>query len=262
MRLSLFYPLIPTGSAGIDDPTDITGLWGWWDPTDITTLFTDTGDAVGTTPVTADGDRVGVMNDKSGNTRNMWNATPNNRPTYKVNIKNGLAMLSYAPDALIDDLNTTATMSGDCTMACVIKTPGTISAATQYGIFTNFSSATFGHRIIIETTAEKFAGQTRNNDASVLSLVAPSIDTFYTLIYRANATSGLRQLWVNGTSQGTTTSAITPVAQTVRVGLSHTNNNNAFWTGHIGEAIIYNAALSDADVALLETYLNTKWSIY
>lgn len=261
MKTSLLYPLIPQDS-GISDPTEITGLWGWWDPSDITTLFTDVGDATGTVPATADGDRIGVMNDKSGNTRNLWNATANNRPHYHTNIKNGLAMLQFAPDALIDDLASTATTSGDGTTFCVIKTPATISAATQYGIITNYHSTNFGSRILIESAGLKFSGQTRNTDASVLSLVAPSASTFYILAYRVDATGGQRNLFVNAANQGGQTVAVTPVANTFRIGVSHTNNNNSFWTGHIGEVIHYNVDLSDDDVELVFNYLNSKWDVY
>jgi len=50
----------------------------WYDPSDFSTLFQD---SAGTTPVTAAGQPVGYVGDKSGNGRNLLQATSAARPT-------------------------------------------------------------------------------------------------------------------------------------------------------------------------------------
>lgn len=90
----------PRGGAGtlvITDPIAFFGaaLYAWWDVSDISTLFQDT---AATTPVTANNDPIGRISDKSGNGRNISQATAGNRPLYKDT-------LYGAPSALFDKVN-------------------------------------------------------------------------------------------------------------------------------------------------------------
>lgn len=249
------------GQQVIPDPTAISGLWGWWDLSDITQLKSDT---AGTTAVSANGDTIGRILDKSGNSRTMIAPNNVNRPIYRTNIQNGKSAASWFEDAGVDLLTATATLaSSDLTMFVAFKTQSSIAGATQYGIFTAYHSTNGGSRIMIESTASKISGQTSPTTASILSSSAATTSTNYIVSYQV-ATTPRKRLVINGTALSVDTTANTaPSAVDCRLGVSHINNNNSpLGGGYIYEAIMYSPALSDANTALVNAYLNTKWAIF
>lgn len=82
--------LMRHGSAPVLIPLSIPGLSGWYDASAIASLYQD---AAGTVPVSADGDPVGRASDLSGNGNHLTQSTTALKPTYKVGIENGLAVL-------------------------------------------------------------------------------------------------------------------------------------------------------------------------
>lgn len=70
--------------------TQAPNLAYWYDANDIATLWQD---SARTTPVASDADPVGAWDDKSGNGRNVIQATAGLRPLYKTNILNGKAIV-------------------------------------------------------------------------------------------------------------------------------------------------------------------------
>lgn len=66
------------------DPATLFSLGqagAWYDPSDLSTLFQDT---AATMPVTTAGQPVARVNDKSGNGKNLTQATASRMPTYQV----------------------------------------------------------------------------------------------------------------------------------------------------------------------------------
>lgn len=70
-------------------PLNVAGLQLWIDFSDVSSLFQD---SARTVAVSADGDVIGAASDKSGNARHHIQATLANKPTWRVNQINGLAV--------------------------------------------------------------------------------------------------------------------------------------------------------------------------
>jgi hypothetical protein len=67
--------------------------------------------------------------------------------------------------------------------------------------------------------------------------------------------------YINGGSANNQTATIGQ-STTDRIYLFCQSGTAAFHDGYIAEVLLYSAALSAGDFALLKTYLNTKWAVY
>lgn|SRR5574343_514954 len=223
-------------------PLSISGLVAWYDFSDITTLFQD---AARTTAVTADGNPIGGVTDKGTGGFHLAQSTDARRPSYKANIQNGLSIGRWtrATDTGMSLYNLSVADAQATTIIGVIKVTG-----TGYGWGGNGT----GNRndLSLEASPFLYAG-------AVLSFAHSLPQPFN--IYQAIYNGASSALYTNGASTAS--------------GNAGTNNLNGFWlgnnfgpnqsmTGDIGEIIIYDSALSVANRALIETYLNTKWNVY
>jgi len=100
-------------------------LGGWWDPSDFSTMFQD---SAGTIPVTAVGDFVGLIKDKSGRGRDLFNTTTAQRPTLQRDA-NGYYFLQF--DGIDDNLYSTSGLWAGAQMMAAIafKNLGSASGA-------------------------------------------------------------------------------------------------------------------------------------
>jgi hypothetical protein len=257
MRRSEKAVVVLGDQGSISSPLQLQNLWGWWDLSDITTLFQD---LTNTTPVTANDDVVGHVRDKSGRGEHITADFTTHRPLYKTGIQNSRSATLHGSGAAIKGWDTAnAIDSDDFSVACVLKSPATITGGTAYGFISNWTSTTpVGNQLSI-STGGAFVGRTAPTDATVTGAAA-STSTAYVVAYTVTPTS--RALYVNGAVAVTSTTAATPTDQVLRFGTSNLNTGASFWTGHLGEIVAYDAALSHSQMAVVIAYLNTRWAVF
>jgi hypothetical protein len=239
-------------------PTD--GLVAWYDFSDASTVFEDT---ARTDAAEAD-DAIAGVTDKSGSGNHLVQATAGNRPIWKANIQNGLSIARF--DTNDDWLERAASViTGDATIVAVVWAGGDGST----------------HEILPFSQRSSSSGTPIRAQLRLASSVADDIDVFADFRNDANqlTSSGstttdhnARWMLVTATWSGTT--------QTLYEGLSQldqdTNTGGAVTTdtayvgtrqgayvlgGDLGEALVYNRALSADERAIVCEILRTKWDI-
>lgn len=244
-------------------PTDIAGCQLWLDISDATTLFTD----AGTTPVSSDGDAIYQVNDKSGNSNNATQATSGNRPLYKVNIQNSLSA------ALFDNTNDylvfpyplgTAT---DLTVFLISR----FSSISNYDAITgrnnNGNLGTYWGAWAVHLSAggKFYAGTDVKYRIAAPASPVVANGNFYSIRLKKSGTSaGNLSLSVNNGTPAVNTgnTAANPASSEMSVGFRGELAGHTPYDGYLGEYIVYDSALSTGDITSVETYLNSKWSVY
>lgn len=234
----------------LQSPAEIGGLKLWLDFSDKKTMYTDDG----TTNVVNDGDRIYRVNDKSGNGFNAVQTTEEERPEYKIGIKNGLSVCNY-------DV-------------------GTGGAGTGFD-FSGITDASLSHTFVFvydtSTGVSKriFDSQTGRLLINVTTVTTNAI-TFYESAFRdvgtqsgewqinsfvLNAASGIGELYINGLYSGVGAYAGTAIGGTTTLGGRYNAVATDEFVGYLGEFMIFNSALSIQDRQKLEQYINSKWNM-
>ena len=254
----------------------------WLDASDASTLFQD---AAGTTPAT-NGDPVGLWKDKSGNSKDVTQATAGSRPTYATSGFDQLSRPSVtfaAPaagevNALLDSLASDWTFlndGSDFTMFLMMRLNSDHNAGMGGVLQTNAGSTTIGFNM--------------STDDRNLSY-APYVDTMSVQITRGVTGSGRQSIQIQSPNNAF------PVGIEHMVSLRHDSgatgddlelefNQSGIVYGadplqpfnsgapalpltaggrldaDIAEVIIYGAALSAQDMASVQGYLNGKYVV-
>jgi hypothetical protein len=267
-------------------PARIPGLQLWLDAGDSWTLF----DATSGGSTTAANGIVKRWEDKSGYARHATEST--NGPTRKTAVQNGIGTLDF--DGTNDTLQIANSQSvfaflhksSRATMFIVYRPTYTLggdefhtildtgaNSGLAPGITLAFNNNSPNSQMIDWRVAGADGGIVRrridggapNNSFSLQSIVTDN----------ANATSESRALLYRngGSNSGTNVTGGPFDGGTVSTGNAGRNftmsgtgtatgaSSAAFFNGDIGEIIIYNSALSDADRGLVESYLASRWGI-
>lgn len=224
----------------------------WYDPSDLSTMFQDT---AGTTPVTTDGDPVGRINDKSGNGRNLLQATAASRPLYKTS--GGLHWLLF--DGSDDFLETAAFALTDA------------SGHHSSGVAMQLDVAAGVHSILDadDGSANRLSQFVRvsggtpesiafNTGAAVFSDNCASVSTNDAVLTQQTASSAV-EIFKDGAGDGST--AITGSMKTMTRPLCVGANNSGaaqFLDGRVYGAVHLARALAPGEMADLVTYLGKK----
>jgi hypothetical protein len=250
-------------------PDQLTGLKLWLDASDAQTLYQSNGGSL----AAADGDPVGYWSDKSGSLNHSVQASGTSKPALKVAVKNGKNVIRF--DGVNDflDCGTGLGKPSNYTIFSVFKVANTLTrmtvcasgdsvggTATSWGAidisqggvagslgygFGDGTNASFGRTAgsivsggtFAQVTAKYTSGQTfqafrRNgSDISIVTVVASS----------ASSVGGTAYKFVLG---------------------QYGEYPGVYLNGDIGELIVFNQSLTQSDVQKVETYLNSKWSIY
>ncbi|MBU6221748.1 MAG: fibronectin type III domain-containing protein [Planctomycetes bacterium] len=269
-------------------PTSIAGLQLWADASDASTLYDATS---GGSLVAADGG-VARWQDKSGNSRHFTQATSGSRPLRKTGQQNGLATLRF--DGTNDSMSiasSTATFKfahdGDSTLFIVYKAGTTANPNTLYAIIgngLNDGSLDFQTGFYLrwddrgEVPYQDQSVYVVANNGSPRYVGVSAANTFPTNVFNLQTIVSNPQdstianratIRKNGGSavsvdtSGTNAGTALPTAnatQDLRIGAT---SGTATWflAGDIAEIIMYDSALSDANRALVESYLTSKWGL-
>jgi hypothetical protein len=233
-------------------PTDISGCVGWWDASDAATLFdADTGSTLATTT-------VGRWQDKSGQGNDLLQATAGSRPSITASALNGLPALTF--DGTADFLRTASfTLNQPYEYLMVFRfdsayvsatAPRVIDAGTQPSpgrggeVFRNGTDdiRTFSGSSIVGSAVP--SGQLQQYNLWSFSFNGASSR----LRYRAGEYEVLGNPGANNGSR-------------ITLGADSNATAASFSGISVAEVIVYNAALSVADRARIEKYLQEKYAL-
>jgi hypothetical protein len=235
-------------------PTDISNLAYWYSA--------DSG-------ITKDGSNlVSQWNDRSGNARNVTQATAGNKPVYTTNQVNGLPAVIF--DGSNDFLSLNAsifTNTSNITFFAVAK----ITTASQYAtLFSQYLSGALSgaaFQVCNNSGALKMQTDISLPKGMYGSTTIP-LSTYKCFTYRVAPWSTVAtntELWLNGIAETETSygGAGTPVlaAGNVYVGAFGGGGPTVTLNGGIAEIVIYNANLSDLDRSRVESYLIAKYAL-
>jgi hypothetical protein len=271
-------------------PARISGLQLWLDASDPWTLFDATS---GGSAVAANG-IVKRWEDKSGYARHATEST--NGPTRKTAVQNGFGTLDF--DGTNDTLQiansqstfaflhqatqatvftvyrpTYSSLTGGDTEYYPIWETGSYSALGA-GVDMMFNNA-FGNSQMMDwrvagvgsagRTRRRISGGAPNNSFSLQSIVTDNANATpanRALLYRNGASNAGTTVTGSGFDNGTVSTGNASRNFTISGSGTATGASTAqFFNGDIAEIIIYNAALTDADRASVESYLIQKWAI-
>lgn len=240
-------------------PTDVTGLRAWYDFSDATTMFTD----AGTTPVSSDGDLIYRANDKSGNNYHVSQDASGKRPSYKVNIKNGLSVGRFVGSD--NNLNRASTsvldvcgVSTGTIFSVLMETTGTgggvfIINASGGDYIDNYISASWGYNtdLIFD-----YYGYT----TARVSCAKPAwwSGNYHVVYGRRNGSS--MKLFADGNILATKADA--SGSNSGGTATLYIGGQGLSVSRDICEVLAFNVSVSDDDVTKLVNYLNTKWAVY
>lgn len=257
--------------AGVTDPRHIPSLRLWLDASNVVGMR-QLSDGTGTV---THGDPLGYWPDLSGNGYNATQATTNNRPTYRVGVRNGRSVLRFDG---VNDSYRVASLPLDATVSMFVvanfNTAGSAGNATgnlfiEHSANSNTNSGFY------------FAGQS-SGPAQINRNVSPTFRWVPTGVDNWLGTGwAIAELRV---SPGSTVDSIFTVRRnglpflnnaalqnsgavtsdreaTADLFIGSRNQASIFSNGDFGEILIYNRALFDAEQAAVRRYLAQKWGI-
>jgi hypothetical protein len=236
-------------------PASIAGLKLWLKAD--AGLYQERTGASATTLASADADPVGSWLDQSGQASHMVAPIDGRRPTVKLSLQNGLPVVRFDG---VDDLLTAAAVPQTATTFTIFMTFRfrSLTGANQQITHVGTSSNGYG-----------FAANTSNNrDISFhgVSLLVDSAASTSTEIWSAYRTGGTTTMRVNGVDVSITNGTATPTAPATTAGVgglpTAVGAGTSPATCDAMELLLYDSALSGANVALVEAYLNSRWGVY
>lgn len=211
----------------------------------------------------ADGDTSQQWNDQSGNGNHVTQSGATARPTYHTNKRNGLPTLTFDGS---NDCFSSPCLAEPKTVFCVIKnrvngnnyTPigGDVSGGSTFGAY-YYQIANDNRLHAIRETS----GTAWNANTGVVQM---GDATWYTLKWRWNGTSKIETLYnlfesgnMSSDTGGTGSTSSVSAASIGAGWFAHANVD--FISGEVAEVLIYDVALSDAEMAQIDYYLFHKW---
>ena len=234
------------GAAAAFSPSDVAGF-KWWLKADAGTFQT-----VGGSAATANNDKVGEWQDQSGNGLHATQAASTLRGTLITNSQNGLPVVRADG---VDDLLVTASVVSALTDNFTVffaHRCSDLSAGLGW-IFQNGSGNGWGYAI------EANLREVRLITGSTMIGGTYTPGTFQ--IHTLKRASGTMTLRVNGASDSLTNSTAAPATPTTSTAL-FARHTTSYAPADLGEILIYEAAVSDGNRGLIETYLNTRWAAF
>ena len=233
-------------------PPDIATLLGWWDASDAGT-------------VTASGSplKVSAWADKSTAARHVVQGTSTAQPVYGTASQNGKAGIRFAGGS-----------PGTRLFASFTGSPVAGTTGTWFVVFKPDSFAAFSRVMSLPNVTGLDYDNVQSFIPWIRSSTQPTFGNFYNSSFRAGsavsqsvAHVGMSRrngdtvsASVDGGTRVDVTGVGTSAFAIVHAGFGDTlASNQGPFLGDIFEAIWYQAALSDADVVTVETYLANKW---
>lgn len=226
---------------------------GLWTPADITTaLWLDAADA---STITESGGDVNQWDDKSGNGRNVTQATSSRQPAYTSSGLNGKNVLTFA-----DDFLSNATLDWGDSPSSLFIVLGPSGAGTFRNIITTGTGAQNQWSYGL-TSANAYAIFQIRVGAQPFS-VTPSITDIvcFTSVGRVS-TSISATLTTNGTLNGTQTRSNANLTSAVGITIGSNDIVTEPYLGFIAEIVLVSEIVSTDTRQRIEGYLAHKWGL-
>lgn len=207
--------------------------------------------------VTLDGsNNVAQWNDASGNARHVAQSTANQRPGFTAS--NAL----FGGKSTVDWTSVGASIYLDRLAADNLAQPVTIfvcasvsnASATNIGLLVNVSGSDLSIQRLNGTTWQYFGG------VAALSFAPPPVSEPFVISVGANPTVRDSYAKLNGVCVvrgGGGSNAM----GTLRIGSMYNGFQSQNWNGSIAEVIVFSRRLSDGEVALVEQYFASKYTL-
>lgn len=232
--------VITVSVTAFDPYTSISNCVQGLDFSDISTLYQDSGK---TTAVSADNDPIGAAVDQSGNGNDALQTTVGMRPTYKTSIQNSLSVARG--DGSDDKMAFTVAPTSSATVVIVCSWPSRSNIyiwddANVHDVIGNFTAG----------RAETYSKPRSTIQSSITN------GTWHIITVRAVDSGGAHECWFDGskTVDNTTTGDWTTIRNIWGASSANCGDND------IGEFLVYDDAISDADLLKLHTHLQAKWN--
>jgi hypothetical protein len=227
-------PTRPTTEGGIL-------VYSWYDFGDPGQLYQD---AAKITPVSSDGDPIGAVLDQGRNGQDLTQSTASKKPTYKTGIQDGLsAGRGDGSDDILEGHQVSMTFSGELTL-CLVLVINTLGRA--------FVGHDWNYRIYADSN-----GAVHWKMGADVTLTANGVvSTAWGLLVITRDDSDNLACRYNGSdvTSGTPSNSSNAIMEDLfRAGNS--------LDGDIGEVLVFDAALSAADLAEVEGYLAERWGL-
>jgi hypothetical protein len=232
----------------------------WLDPDDPTTLFTDSACLI----AAGANDPVGCWKDKSGLANNVTQSTSNARPALLRNRSGGRPALSF---------------NGSSSVLASASLPGsTFFSASQVSIFVvDKMTSSLSSRSLLGFEATSSANRlwvVNNPAANGYRFDYPN-DSPGSLTGTTNISSAWnvgsliksstnQYVYTNGSLEGSQANALsltTATSAQLFVGSGGATTPFNYYTGEIGEILIYNTAVTYTEQIKIQVYLGDKWGI-
>jgi len=229
------------------NPGQLSGLQTWYDASNAAYL---------TLSATA----ITQMLDRSGNgNHTAVQGTGTARPTWTANQQNGL------PAAVFDGGDTLVLPAGLLTIPTGNNTIFTVSKRTTADAFirriiTIGASGSTRTEVGYTATANTVDYQSRNASGSMVAATGfTETNSIITSAYRSGTTQSIS---VNGGAATTNANGADATGITEGAIGANSLGNSLFLIGAVSEILIYNRALTTAEIAQVESYLNSKWRTF
>jgi hypothetical protein len=239
--------------TAVSSPTDIAGCVGWWDSSDLSAMRQNS-DGTG---VVAAGDPVGYWADKSSTGAHVT-GSGSARPTLSAtgfNSRQALVFNGSSTNLSRGSYTSQSGLSAMTRIAVCAHTTNTVAMMTRVTASGNFGFmyANSGARSSVDNDAANF-GTFQVGATSIIpaGLYADSYSNSAISFYSSG-------LGIVGTLNGTIPATSASGSATLHIGSN--SGVNFFWNGPIAEYIVFNRALTRAELARVESYLATKWGI-
>jgi hypothetical protein len=228
-----------------------------WSPSELITALWYDGDDTGT--ITLNGSTVSQWNDKSGNLRNVSQATATSQPTYLTNGLNGKPVLTFdGGDSLANNIDsfytsdisffTVARTTSTTTLQSVISKNGASNREWYFGV-----DAT---NKIFQITNDIGSSSSGDRKASSTGNAGTNYGIWATSKSGTNVTVSL-----DGTTNSVTLASGTVFNGTSGIQIGNGGATTSPFNGGMAEIVVIASSVSDTDRQKLEGYLAHKWGL-
>jgi hypothetical protein len=220
-------------------------LQGWWDPSDSSSVTLSSG-------------KVSQLNDKSGNSRHMVQATGANQPTYSTAAKNGRNAMQFSGSQWLEPSSNWS--QTDLTFFIVVKfdntSPQTSTGYTNYKLMVQTNGQGGGANWTYQMepggpgTYFFWEDGAANTNWNYFEVVRP--DSGSTAIGTVNNGGSWAGIGGNGSLQALGSGKLT---------IGRRQDTALPMTGYIGEVLQYSGQMSSTDRTSVKSYLASKWGI-
>lgn len=263
--------LLAYGARPSTAPNTVSGLTMWIDASQPSTLFINSGDG---SPVSADGDQVGIAASSASIARCLGQSSAGARPLYKTGIQNGKSVLRFdgSNDVMLLYALTGSSTQGASLAGSAIANASAFTAIVALQIIgadTDTGTSYTNDCVLSLIGSFNFTGlYVKNLDAGNVTLVGvhhqAAPDAHHTVtqslakstwaVVTIKQDSGTFYLRVNGGAWQSVTSGDSGT-YTSQSRFGSPPNAAKFLEHDMGQMAIYDTAVADGDITLVENYI-------